>query len=64
MEKYRILFCEGLNFSNALKLIEEKIKDSPEKDEILLFLSSSHAGRGIIKGNAELAEPIINGHSH
>lgn len=59
---YRILFCEGLNFSNALKLIEEKIKDSPEKDEIMLFLSNSHAGRGIIKGNMDLVETVLNGH--
>lgn len=61
---YRILFCEGLNFSNAMKLIEEKIADSPEKDEILLFLSCAKTGRGIIKGNVELSEAVLNGHGH
>ncbi len=60
---YRILFCEGLNFSNALKQIEENIADCPEKDEIMLFLTDSHASRGIIKGNVEMAEVVINGHA-
>lgn len=48
LEIYRILFVRGYNVSNALKIIEAEIEDSPEKDEITTFVRESV--RGIMKG--------------
>ncbi len=48
LEIYRILFIRGYNTSNALKLIETEIEDSPVKDEITQFIRNSV--RGIMKG--------------
>ena len=45
---YRILYQSGLNYSNALKKIEEEIPDSPEKKMIIDFVRNSQ--RGIMKG--------------
>ncbi len=45
---YRILFTEGLNFTNALKKINEEIPDSKEKEIIVSFLADSN--RGLIQG--------------
>jgi hypothetical protein len=38
----------GLNVTNALKVIETEIKDSPEKDEIVTFVRESV--QGVMKG--------------
>lgn len=48
LDIYRIIYVKGLNVSNALKVVETQIKDSPEKDEILTFIRESV--RGIMKG--------------
>lgn len=45
---YRILFVRGNSVKKALKIIETEIPDSPLKDQITGFVSSSK--RGIIKG--------------
>jgi UDP-N-acetylglucosamine acyltransferase len=50
-EIYRVLYQSGLNNSDAVKHIESKIPDSPEKDIILNFVNSSQ--RGIIRGYME-----------
>ena len=38
---YRTLYQEGLNTSQALKIIEEKFEDTVEKQEILSFIKNS-----------------------
>jgi UDP-N-acetylglucosamine acyltransferase len=48
LDIYRIIYVRGLNVSNALKLVETEISDSPEKDEIVTFIRDSV--RGIMKG--------------
>ena len=48
LEIYRILFIRGYNTSNALKIIEAEVNDSPVKDEITQFIRNSV--RGIMKG--------------
>jgi UDP-N-acetylglucosamine acyltransferase len=48
LDIYRILYVRGLNVSNALKVLDNEVKDSPEKDEILSFVRESV--RGIMKG--------------
>jgi UDP-N-acetylglucosamine acyltransferase len=45
---YRILFQNNLNTTNALRLIEAKQFDSPERDLILQFIKQSK--RGLMKG--------------
>jgi len=50
---YRILYS-GINFTNALLQIEEKILQSNERDEIIKFVRTSK--RGIMKGNESLLE--------
>jgi UDP-N-acetylglucosamine acyltransferase len=47
-DTYKILFCNGLNYTNALEEIEREIPDSPEKNTIVLFCKA--ATRGLIKG--------------
>ncbi|MDR0798448.1 MAG: acyl-ACP--UDP-N-acetylglucosamine O-acyltransferase [Dysgonamonadaceae bacterium] len=50
-EIYRIVYQSGLNVSTAVRQIEETIADSPEKQEIIGFITSSQ--RGIIRGYLE-----------
>lgn len=45
---YRVLYLQGFNTSQALKVIEREIPSSPEKDEVVAFIRS--AVRGIMKG--------------
>ena len=47
-EVYRQYFLKGNNKAQALKLIEESIPESGERDHILEFIKSSE--RGVIKG--------------
>lgn len=47
-DTYKILFCNGLNYTHALEEIEKEIPDSEEKTEVLLFARA--AKRGLIKG--------------
>jgi UDP-N-acetylglucosamine acyltransferase len=47
-EIYRIIYLKGYNVTQALKIIEEKMEPTPERDEILSFISNSK--RGIMKG--------------
>jgi len=47
-EIYRILFLKNYNVSQALAIIEAEIPATPERDEIISFISSS--SRGIMKG--------------
>ncbi len=46
---YKILFCMGYAYSHAIQEIIDSIPDSPEKTDILLFLTAE-VSRGIIKG--------------
>ncbi|MFN8309164.1 MAG: acyl-ACP--UDP-N-acetylglucosamine O-acyltransferase [Chitinophagales bacterium] len=48
LDIYRIIYVRGLNVSNAMKVVETEISDSPEKDEIVSFIRDSV--RGIMKG--------------
>lgn len=48
---YRLIFGNNMNVSQAFQYIEAKMKATPERDEILLFLRNSN--RGIIKGYFE-----------
>lgn len=45
---YRYLYLSGMNVSDAVRTIREKVPQTPERDEILNFVESS--SRGIIKG--------------
>lgn len=45
---YRIIFNKNLNVSQAISFIENEMPATPERDEILSFISSSK--RGIMKG--------------
>ena len=45
---YRILFVKGYNTSHALKLIENEVEATPERDTILSFIRD--ADPGIMKG--------------
>ncbi len=47
-EIYRILYVKGYNVSQAVGIIEAKVEATPERDEILSFISNS--SRGIMKG--------------
>ncbi len=44
---YRILFVDNSNVSHALNMIDEKVKNSPEKEKIVNFINDST--RGLIK---------------
>jgi len=48
LDIYRILFVKGYNVSQGVSYIEANIPASPERDEILSFISRSQ--RGIMKG--------------
>ncbi len=45
---YRVLFMQGLNYSDAVEYIETEMAASKERDEILTFVKNSK--RGIMKG--------------
>ena len=47
-EIYRIIYLKGFNVTQALKIIENEVEATPERDEILSFISRSK--RGIMKG--------------
>ena len=47
-EIYRILYLRGLNVSQAVNYIEAEIAATPDRDDILAFISRS--SRGIMKG--------------
>ncbi|GMV78399.1 MAG: acyl-[acyl-carrier-protein]--UDP-N-acetylglucosamine O-acyltransferase [Chitinophagaceae bacterium] len=47
LDIYRIIYNNGLNTSQAIDYIEQEIKASDERDEIIMFIRES--GRGIIK---------------
>jgi len=49
---YRIIFLKGLNVSQAVSIIEADVPATPERDEILTFISRST--RGIMKGYGKL----------
>jgi UDP-N-acetylglucosamine acyltransferase len=51
---YRIIFIKGYNVSQAVEIIEAKVEATPERDEILSFISSS--SRGIMKGYSKMRE--------
>lgn len=48
---YRTLYNRGLNYSDALKVIESEISPCLEKDKILDFIRSSQ--RGIVRGSID-----------
>lgn len=45
---YRLLFVKGYNVTTALRYIEAEMPATPERDEIISFISNS--SRGIMKG--------------
>lgn len=45
---YRMLFVRGYNTKQALKIIQEMLPDSPEREEILSFIHTSQ--RGLLRG--------------
>lgn len=47
LDIYRIIYSKGLNTSQALNYIDEEIKATDDRDEIVTFIRESH--RGIIK---------------
>lgn len=50
-ETYRIIYSQGLNTSQALKVIEERLTDSPEVSTIVRFIRSTE--RGIVRGTVD-----------
>jgi len=53
-EIYRIIFLKNYNVSQAVEIIEAKVEATPERDEILSFISNS--SRGIMKGYSRIRE--------
>jgi UDP-N-acetylglucosamine acyltransferase len=51
---YRIIYLKGYNVSQAVEIIEADTPATPERDEILSFISNS--SRGIMKGYSKLKE--------
>lgn len=47
LDIYRVIYNKGMNTSQALEYIEEEMKATDERDEIVTFIRES--GRGIIK---------------
>jgi UDP-N-acetylglucosamine acyltransferase len=45
---YRVIYQNGMNFSQALEYIEKEFKQSPDRDYIIEFIRTSE--RGIIRG--------------
>lgn len=50
---YRIIYLRGHNVTQALEIIEAEVEATPERDEILSFISNSP--RGIMKGYSKLS---------
>lgn len=46
---YRYLYLSGLNFSDALEVIEKEMPETSERDEIIFFVRNSK--RGILRGS-------------
>ena len=55
-EIYRIIYLRGYNVSQALNIIEAEIEATPERDEILSFISNSSSG--IMKGYGKLVPKV------
>jgi UDP-N-acetylglucosamine acyltransferase len=53
-EIYRIIFLKNFNVTQAVEIIEAKVEATPERDEILSFISNS--SRGIMKGYSKIRE--------
>ena len=53
-EIYRIIFLKSYNVTQAVEIIEAKVEATPERDEILSFISNS--SRGIMKGYSKIRE--------
>jgi UDP-N-acetylglucosamine acyltransferase len=51
-EIYRIIYLKGYNVSQALNIIEAQVEATPERDEILSFISNSASG--IMRGYGKL----------
>jgi UDP-N-acetylglucosamine acyltransferase len=51
---YRIIYLRGYNVSQAVEIIEADVPATPERDEIISFISNS--SRGIMKGYSKLKE--------
>ena len=51
-EIYRIIYLKGYNVTQGLEIIEAEVEATPERDEILSFISNS--SRGIMKGYSRL----------
>ena len=51
---YRIIYLKGYNVTQALEIIEADVPATPERDEILSFISNS--SHGIMKGYSKLRE--------
>jgi UDP-N-acetylglucosamine acyltransferase len=51
---YRIIYLRGYNVSQAVEIIEADVPATPERDEILSFITNS--SRGIMKGYSKLKE--------
>jgi UDP-N-acetylglucosamine acyltransferase len=51
-EIYRIIYRKNYNVSQAVNIIEADVPATPERDEILTFISRS--ARGIMKGYTSL----------
>jgi len=49
---YRIIYLKGYNVTQALEIIEADVEATPERDEILSFITNS--SRGIMKGYSKL----------
>ena len=53
-EIYRIIFLKNYNVSQAIEIIEASVEATPERDEILSFISNSN--NGIMKGYSKIRE--------
>jgi len=47
-----MIYLKGYNVTQALEIIEAEVEATPERDEILSFISNS--SRGIMKGYSKL----------
>lgn len=53
-EIYRILYLRGYNISQAVRYIEANIPSTPDRDEILSFITNSQ--RGLMKGYTRIKD--------
>jgi UDP-N-acetylglucosamine acyltransferase len=53
-EIYRILYLRGHNISQAVRYIEANIPSTPDRDEILSFITNSQ--RGLMKGYTRIKD--------